>query len=193
MMKQLMENKVEGTIESKKNEVVDDDFIEEVDIIHPNAYMRVTSLCQGNLYLTTGEYGTGQLMEFSKFGQTRTMTYDTLEKIVNSNRVMAEKGRYYIQSKKAVRQLMLEDVYEDILNVEAIEALVNGKEPNMIEIFKLAKKAQQEQIVDMIIKNVLNGAPVDYNQLNKISDIYGKDIITKIKDAEENKKNMTKK
>jgi len=187
MVEQLMAGKQETlNVENVKSNEIEE---EDIDIIPPNKYIRVTSLCQGALYLSTEPYGRGNVVSFYTFGQTRNITFATLEKIVGSNRAMAENGRYYIQDIKAIRLLMLEDEYKDILDLKAIEAIVNNENSNILEVFKSAPKTQKEHVVNMIIKKVLGGGHIDYNQLSKISEIYGKNIITKIEDAKANQEN----
>jgi len=182
MMKALLDTKNETTDVEPKEEVVVE-YKDDNSPIAPNEYVRVTSLCKGKLNLTTKRNGGGTIFRFVSFGQTKNITYQNLEEIVNNNRSFAEKGYYYIQNKKAVRDLMLEEYYENLLDDDAIKSLLEGKNSNMVEVFSIANQTQKEQIVGLLIKHVVNGGKSDRNQLYAISGIYGRDIAAMIEDA----------
>lgn len=185
LMSKLLEEKTvaseESVVENIPEEIVQPEY--DLTPIPPNQYIRVTSLCSGKLNLTPRAHGKGNPVTFYGFGQTRNVTYQTLEEIVSANRKMAENGRYYIQNEKAVRLLMLEDTYENILDEKSILAIVENKNSDVLELFKMTPKKQQDHVVAMIVKRVLDGHSIDYNQLNAISQIYGKDLIMRISEA----------
>jgi len=159
----------------------------DLEPIPQNKYIRVTSLCNSKLNLTTEKYGKGKPFVFNQFGQTKNLTFQVLEEIVGANRKMAENGRFFIQDKHAVKLLMLEDEYSKILDMDTITAIVDSKDSNALEVFKMTPKKQQDHVVSMIIKKVVNGGNIDYNQLHAISEIYGKDLISEINKAKSNK------
>ena len=187
-------NKLEemmNTFMSQKQEEV---VVKEVEVsnsstepIPSNEYVRVTSLVNGKLNLSTGGNGRGTVFSFMSFGQTKNINYGNLEEIVNNNRRMAENGLFYIQNQKAVRDLMLEENYENVLTEDAIKAIVKGKGSDIAEMFELSNKKQREQIVKLIIKESLSGGTIDLNEINKISAIYEKDILSMISEAKSNK------
>jgi len=196
MLSQLMKQKEEEK-DSEKSIVSDSNVVAEkveevkyakdLEPIEQNKYIRVTSLCNSVLNLSTEKYGKGKNITFNRFGQTRNVTYQMLEEIVNANRKLAENGRFFIQDEHAVRLLMLEEDYEKILDEKTITAIVDNKLANLLEVFKMTPKKQQDHVVSLIVKKVVNGGNADYNHLHAISDIYGKNLITMINDAMSNK------
>jgi hypothetical protein len=178
MMKKLMEQpKVEP------REIASEVQSNTIMPIASNEYVRVTSLTNGKLNLSTKGSGRGTVFTFMGFGQTKNITYENLENIVNNNRKMAENGLFYIQNEKAVRDLMLDEFYKNILDEDAINAIVKGDGVNISEVFSLASKKQQDQIVNLIIKGAVAGGNIDYNEINKISELYGKDLMNMISEA----------
>lgn len=186
MVNNLMKSK-ENVVSEVKEVVSENVATESIVPIEQNKYIRVTSLCNGKLNLTPQTHGKGNPIVFHNFGQTRNITFQVLEEIVGANRKMAENGRYYIQDENAVKLLMLDDVYENILDEKKINTILSNKGNNVLELFKLTPPKQQDHVVSMIIKRVLNGGNIDYNQINAISEIYGKDLIMKINEAKKNK------
>lgn len=190
MLESLMNQKQEknNALKVEENMATKEEYVDyDLEPIEPNKYIRVTSLCNSRLNLTTERNGKGRVFKFSHFGQTKNIPFQVLEEIVGSNESMAKNGRFFIQDKKAVKLLMLEDAYNKILDEKTINAIVDSKESNLLEVFKMTPKKQQDHIVSMIIKKVVDGSNMDYNQLQAISEIYGKDLITKINDAKNNR------
>ena len=164
------------------NEVVFDDIQQEIEI-RPNKYIKVISLTNGMLVLTTQPMGQGKEFRFNKFGETKNIIYSELTEILHCHQSFAEAGKFYIADKNVVFNHGLIEFYKKILTKDMIENLLEYSHEQVIDLFKSATQAQQETIVSIIANRIMNEQEVDLNKVNAISRVYGKDIIEMAQEA----------
>lgn len=139
-------------------------------------YIEVISLCPMPLNLSTQGKGQGVIYRFTKFGEKKRIVYSHLSMIIENCRSFAEKGYFYILNPKVVQFNGLDEHYNTLLNRETIVSILDGNSESAIELFKVAKKPQQDLIVSMLIARVRDGEFIDLNILDKISRISGVNI-----------------
>ena len=165
-----------------KNKVVKTP-VEERDI-RPDSYIKVMSLCDRELNLSTKPRGQGKIFNFVKFGVVKKMFYSELLDIINNHQNFLEAGYFYIldEGKGAVKSLGLEELYERILTKEQIENVLNNT-GEALSLFKSANEEQQKTITNMIFVKLRDGGIVDQNLVSEISRITTIDINAKVKEA----------
>ena len=162
-----------------------------VNTVQPNEYIKVMSLIDNKLNLSTRDHGLGKTFSFEEFGETQDILYSDLMEINNHHRNFLEAGYYYILDDRVVAIASKKDAYKKILTKEQIEKILNNDEA-AISLFQKANPKQQEVIVKFIIKKIINNEPVDYNLIDKLSRVSGVNIVEKAKASAEIKDNMMK-
>lgn len=142
-----------------------------------NHKIKVISLIDYPLYLTTEEYGGGKKFEFPRYGYEHNIKFDDLENIVHLTRKFAEDGFYYICDERAVEELGLDEAYKNILSKEKIAEIVELYNGTAVSLFQGASHDMQENIVEMIANKINKENKVyDLNLLDQINKIYGKNV-----------------
>lgn len=163
-----------------------DVFTEERDYVDilPNKRIKVISLYDGILSLTTGDGGQGKPYVFTKFGQSHNITWSDLSEILHYHHSFADKGYFYICDKNVISNENLTDVYNTILTKEIIDNLFNYSEKDMVDYFKSTTDEQKEVIVSMIAIRLAKGEKLDLNKTNALERSYGKRFTESIMTAE---------
>jgi hypothetical protein len=153
---------------------IDDD--NEYSEIKPNKYIKVMSLNFGKLVLSTEGKGRGKVFEFPKFGDVRNIVYTDLANLIHNHQSFAEKGRFYIFDKQVVKNHGLVEYYEKLLTKEMIEKILDYNKDDIVNLFKNATDAQQETIINLLIKKLVAGEELDINKIDIISRLSSVDI-----------------
>jgi len=166
-------------LKKDKNEIQSN----ELDI-RPDKYVSIMSLLPYTLILSTEGNGKGKQYKFKKFGEKRRVLYKDLVDIVETNRKFLESGYFYILGKNVIRSLGLDDIYEQVLNKEQIEKILNTIDvDDAFEVFKSASTRQKETLITMLVKK-LKDTPdkTNMNFIDKVSRETGVDIFGKVED-----------
>jgi wobble nucleotide-excising tRNase len=137
----------------------------------------VISLTPNMVYLTTEGMGQGEVFEFEKYGDIIDIPMGDLKALVSHNKSFFQQGVVFIQNEAAVKQLRLKKYYETILSDDVLSNILEQPSAKVIEIYKMASKAQQENIVKMITEKKYNHQSVDANVLKEIGDLCGRNLI----------------
>jgi hypothetical protein len=160
----------------------------------PNKMIRILSLCRGSLNLARDESGNGKV-NFSKYGEVKTVLYSSLVDIVNYNRSFAETGKFYILDKAAVYYLGLKDVYTRLVTNDVLDNICNYEDVDIDRIISTTEESQIETMVKNLVDKIYNGATVDLNKVQIISKATGVDIMAKVNEmrsfVESSKVNLT--
>lgn len=151
--------------EIKKNKI---DADEEIEVI---------SLTPNVVYLTTEGMGQGEVFEFEGYGDILDITMGELKSLVSHNKSFFQQGVIFIQNEEAVKQLRLKKYYENILSGDVLSGLLSQSSSKVVEIYKMASIAQQDNIVKMICEKKYKNEDVDANILKEIGDLCGKNLI----------------
>lgn len=185
MLANIQENPIPiepKTITETKGVDIEDDEIFDAEI-RPNKYIKVMSLTNNTLVLTTLPRGQGKVYRFEKFGIIKNIPYSELAEIIHNNQTFAEKGLFYIMDKQVVFNHGLVDAYKNILTKDIIDSILEYKTSEMTDLFKSATKEQKDNIVSILINKIVNDEDIDLNKVDAISRIYGENLIEKAEDA----------
>ena len=173
MMKQMNELS-KGTSISNSSYGIDDDI-------------EVISQCVGLLNLVMGKVGNNDsdCYSFKEFGEIQAIPFGDLKEIVKFNKSFAQNGLFYINDKKAVKQLKLEKYYKQLVNYQDMESIFTKEPTDFIETYKLASEGQQDVIVKLIIEKLLNKENIDANILLQVGQLSGKDLLNIQKESSE--------
>ena len=148
----------------------------------PDKYVKVLSLNNYPLNLSTEGRGKGRIFRFSEFGEVKRIQYHHLVDIIENHRNFLKGGKFYILNRAVIHEQGLEEDYSSILTKENIEAILNGNDRDTtISLFQSANKAQQEVIVQMLIDRRISGQNIDLNIWDKIDRITDIDMEEKYK------------
>lgn len=169
-------------------EVNDYDYTNDIATNIPdNKYIKVISLENNPMILSTGGMGKGKVYEFEKFGQSRNITYNNLVEILSYQEHFAKQGRFYILDKDVINNHELSDAYKSILTKEQIENILTYDEKAMTTLFNRTTPEQRETIVSLVINKLKDGEKVDLNKVSILSKIYGFDLTQSLQLQEQNR------
>lgn len=150
--------------------------------ISPTEYIEVMSLIPRRLSLSTEGKGKGRVYTFDGLYETQKILYSRLVDIIRNQRSFLKKGLFYILDPRVVRVHGYDSVYDEILDKERIETVINEGYDVAFPIFKGANKEQQKNIAGIIITKLTNGEVVDQNLVRAIEAETKIDISEKVED-----------
>jgi hypothetical protein len=149
-----------------------------VNSVQPNEYIKVMSLLDNRLNLSTRDHGMGKTYSFDEFGETQDILYSDLMEINSHHRNFLQAGYYYILDDRVVALAGKNEAYKHILTKEQIERILSN-ENDAISLFQKSNQKQQEVIVKFICKKIINNENIDYNLVEKLSKVSEVDIKAK--------------
>lgn len=164
--------------EAKQNHSEDD-----IDI-RPDKNIKIISLCNNKLILTTNKGKDAKQRTFEHFGQSKTVPYSMLVEMIENHPTFAERGVFYILDKDVVRKSGLEEAYSKLLKKEDIEKILNDSD-NAFLLYKNSPEKQRELINEMIVEKLVKGQFNDLNLVTKISEEGKVDLLQKKKYVED--------
>ena len=154
----------------------------EVKEFSPSDYIKVMSLCNNQMNLSTRPRGQGKVFTFKKYGEIKRMLYSELQDIIANHQNFLEQGYFYILDKNIIELNGLDDLYTTILTKDQLDSVVMCS-PDSPEMFAKATEKQKEMLVNMLIEKIRDNGTVDLNIISIISRISNVDILEKAKDA----------
>lgn len=149
----------------------------ETKKIDGREYIRVMSLSNIPLNLTTEPMGRGRVFQFAKFGEVKKIMFDDLVKIAYNHPTFLQQGRFLILDPAAVQELGYEDDYAKILTKNKIEAVLENKD-GAIDLYKSANEVQKRVIHEFLIRKIRDDlASVDTALIVSIKKTSGIDLI----------------
>lgn len=170
-IKQLMEmlrNNVAVPVTTESNDVGAD---EEILVI---------SLTPNRLNLVGNDGSV--LFAFDNMYEEQYIDYASLKEIVRANRDMAKSGRFYILDERVVNKLRLKNNYKNILTPEQLKKIFAVSADKAIDLYNLANDTQRQTIIELVKQAKFNSENVDYNLLQKLSELSGIDLMN-VEDA----------
>jgi hypothetical protein len=175
------------TLMGQKSTVVAAPAVEEVDDyveIPPQKAIKVMSLTNNVLVLSTEGYGKGKIYQFNTFGQVRDIPYSDLADILHYHDKFAQEGAFYVMNKDVVYNHGIQEYYETLLDRKKLENILNENKTDIVNLFQSTSDMQREAIVSLLLGKLKNGEELDLNKVNAISKIYGKNIAEMIEQQE---------
>jgi hypothetical protein len=149
-----------------------------VNSVQPNEYIKVMSLLDNRLNLSTRDHGLGRTYSFDEFGETQDILYSDLMEINSHHRNFLQAGYYYILDDRVIALAGKNEAYKHILTKDQIERILSN-ENDALSLFQKSNPKQQEVIIKFISKKIINNENVDYNLVDKLSKASGIDIKAK--------------
>ena len=171
-------------INEPENNVVDKDDSD----IRPNKYIKVMSLNFGKLVLSTESKGQGKVFVFNKFGDVKNIVYSELANLIHHQQSFAEQGRFYIFDKQVIKNHGLTEYYEKFMTKEMIDNILNHNREEIVNLFNSTTKTQKDVIVNLLIKQIVDGVDVDITKVDIISRLAEVNIYDIARDKIESKK-----
>ena len=168
-------------------ELLEDEPIDEFNDIKINQddYIKVVSLCDNPLYLSSLGFGKGKQWSFEKFGDTKRIVYSDVVAILENYQRFLKKGYFYIADKRVIRRHGLDDLYATILSKEKIKKILDCNDDTSVELFSNANEEQRPMILRMIVSRIARGENMDLNIVDKISRIAKVNIVEQAKEMKE--------
>ena len=143
--------------------------------ISPNTYVNVMSLVDNPLNLSTKPRGQGKPFRFESYGTIKRMFYSELMDVIENHPNFFEKGYFYILDRGVIELNNYVELYDKLLTKEMMDSIVNNA-PNAVNLFESAGESQRSLIVEKFVSKIYDGQEVDFNLINNINRISGKDI-----------------
>lgn len=178
MVKQLLEDKASVKPEIVKTDSIKDEYydIEEELNINPNQMIKIVSLIEGGLNL---KGNSPQPLYLPEFGATRSVTYEELRAIYYNHPELTRNGAYFILNKNAVRALYLDSDYDNILNRDRLDKLVDLPTAEMMSALQSLTKVQKETFIQRYIQGIKSqdNRFGDFNKIKAIDDYIGNSLV----------------
>jgi len=155
------------------------------DDIKSDKLIRVMSLCNHQLNLSTSNEKGARHWTFNRFGEVKQIPYNMLLQIIENHPTFTESGIYYIMNKDVVRKHGLLEFYDNILTKEKMDDIINANDREAVEVYKTANKRQKEIINTMIVEKVRDGEEIDLNIVYAIGRAGGIDLVAKADEAKQ--------
>ena len=157
---------------------------EKYQDIRPDSYVKIMSLNNKPMNISSQPRFQGKRLTFTYFGETKEVLYSEFLDIKENHKNFFEAGKFYLldEGRGLIRKLGYEELYNHILTKEKIEAILNSS-PEALNFFKSANKNQQETIIEMLFIRMRDGQDVDRNLIAEISRYSEVDIEDKVKKA----------
>ena len=152
----------------------------KLDSLVPNTYVKVMSLVENPLNLSTRPHGKGKTFRFENFGDIKSMFYSELLEVIENHPNFFNAGYFYILDNRVIEENNWHDVYSKILTKDQMESVYNNTS-GAIALFKTSNAKQQRVIAEYFIDRIIMGKPVDRNLIAEISEISGVDIMERAK------------
>lgn len=184
MLQRLLLENMSANMKENKSEYTKED-------IRPDEYVEVMSLLPYPLTLTTQPKGGGKAYKFNKLGEKKRILYNDLVDIIEIQQRFLQSGMFYILDKRVIKKHGLDDLYDNILDKEKLERIIECDTMDVLSMFKLATKKQQEIIGDVLTQKIVDNEPIDLNIVSQIEKI-GKLSIIKRADEINSRKELEK-
>jgi hypothetical protein len=186
MIKQLMDLQMQsqatiqndniGAAETTNKPTTTSEEDDEMDDVPFRKFIKVMSLTNHTLSLSTEGMGRGKVYDFVEFGQMKHIIYEDLSNIIHNQPTFTDDLAYVILNPKVVKLHGKEEIYKKMISKDVILKLLDANKDEIITTFKNTTKSIQEAIVSVIVDKLVNGENVDLNKLDVLSNLYGRDI-----------------
>lgn len=139
-------------------------------------YIRVMSLTNHRLTVSTEGFGNGTVFNFVNYGQIHSILYEDLAKIIHNNSRFAKEGYFFIMDSRVIKIHNLEADYAKILDKNKIDNILNMDVEVIRNLVRNTTPHIKNTIVSMVVDKITNGENVDLNKVRAISVESGKDI-----------------
>lgn len=160
-------------------------FPKDKNDIRMDEYVEVMSLLPYPLTLTTQPKGGGKAYKFNKLGEKKRILYNDLVDIIEIQQRFLNAGMFYILDERVISRHGLHDLYDNILDKEKLERVIQCDGQDVITFFKSATKKQQEILGDILTQKIVDGEYLDLNIISQIEKVGKISIIRRAEEVRE--------
>jgi len=164
----------ENTQEENNEDILRERYIDEKMDIHPEARIKVISLCPNRLCLTAKQGQRPYI--FRNFGEVKRIRYEDLGYIIENHPEFLEDGVFMILDSEVIKMYGLDEFYGDVLTKENFEKILSGNFSDAIKLVENANKRQQRYVVDMLARKIIDGEGLSLDFIDRVSRITGFDV-----------------
>lgn len=156
----------------------------------PKKKIKVTSLTYGNLSLYAPNRG---FIQFSKYGETLTLSYDQICDYVNNCRSAAESGMFFINDANLVDELDLSEFYKNIITSDIVKGILNNHITidEYDDLLSNITPSQKESLGELFTEEVYTKKFTDLNKIDALSHTLGIDIMKKVEEVKTMESNLS--
>lgn len=151
---------------------------ETIEEIPFRKFIRVMSLTNHKLTLSTEGRGRGTLYNFTNFGQTISIIYEDLAKIIHNNSKFTRNGYFVILNNDVVKLHGLEDDYKKVLTKDQLMNAIDSDFAKLSAILEKSSTHMKETIASIMLDKLSAGDNIDLNKINLVGKAIGKDLLT---------------
>ena len=128
----------------------------------------VTNISDWGVTLKTSNEGNATQFRLDRFGSTLPISYEDLNKCINTDMRLFTEGYVYINDPEAVQENYLETYYEKFLDVKKITDIMTFPDKELAEMVGNSTPTIQQTICAQIARKILQNEPVDMNKAHII-------------------------
>lgn len=132
--------------------------------------VKVTSLMNNTLVLTTLPNGKGNVFTFDKYGDTLNIKFTELQSVLQSHSKMFEDGMVVLETEKDYTDLGIGYLWDKVLNKEAMDDLLLLKDEKDVDIILDMSDELLDSTLRKISENMNNGVNYNYNIIKILKD-----------------------
>ena len=132
--------------------------------------VKVTSLMNNTLVLTTLDNGKGNVFTFDKYGDTLNIKFTELQSVLQSHSKMFEDGMVVLETEKDYTDLGIGYLWDKVLNKEAMDDLLLLKDEKDVDIILDMSDELLDSTLRKISENMNNGVNYNYNIIKILKD-----------------------
>ena len=136
-----------------------------------NKYHRrilVTNISDWGVTLKTSNDGNATQFRLDRFGATLPISYEDLNKCINTDMRLFTNGYVFINDREAVEDNYLESYYQKFLDAKKISDIMHFSEKELTDMVSNTTVTIQQTICSQIARKLLNNEPVDMNKAHII-------------------------
>ena len=132
--------------------------------------VKVISLLENQLNLSTLPSGSGKVYTFNKLGDSKIIRLQDMEDILSivQYREQAEKGYYYICDANIVEEFGLTEAYEHICTDKMIKEIETLSSDNSVDLFLGLNSTVKNSVAKKMAEDIANGVRLDRNKIEDI-------------------------
>ena len=132
--------------------------------------VKVTSLMNNTLVLTTLDNGKGNVFTFDKYGDTLNIKFTELQSVLQSHSKMFEDGMVVLETEKDYTDLGIGYLWDKVLNKEEMDDLLLLKDEKDVDIILDMSDELLDSTLRKISENMNNGVNYNYNIIKILKD-----------------------
>lgn len=128
----------------------------------------VTNISDWGVTLKTSNEGNATQFRLDRFGSTLPISYEDLNKCINTDMRLFTEGYVYINDRDAVQDNYLESYYEKFLDNKTISNIMQFSENELVDMVTNTTPTIQRTICAQIARKMLQNEYVDMNKAHII-------------------------